>query len=316
MPKRRVVGVVSTLAVGGALGLAYMRSLAPRWLETVRLRVALPALPDGWEGVRIAHLSDLHVGGKGVRLDMLWRARRIAEAFVPDIVAITGDFYDQGRPSRDGGLWSDWPASTHVLGVLGNHDLRADDTDLALLLGRLDAAGVRVLRNEAARIALRGSDAWVVGVDDPFTFRADLPRAFSDLPDDADVLMLLAHSPAIATDVPVGRVPLVLTGHTHGGQIRLLPSGRVPFAELLRRWNDEPQRNDPPFYRGIRWTRGSVIIVSHGLGLSELPMRFRTRPQVVLIELARATPDGPACDEVTRYVERLNPARWPAEWFS
>ncbi|HMM43355.1 MAG TPA: metallophosphoesterase, partial [Thermomicrobiales bacterium] len=124
MPKRGVLGIaagVVCLAIGGW---KYMRSIAPRWLETVQLRVGVPSLPPVWEGVRIAHLTDLHVGGAGVRLDMLWRARRIAEAFAPDIIAITGDFYDHGRPVSDGGLLAGWPAASAVVGVLGNHDLR------------------------------------------------------------------------------------------------------------------------------------------------------------------------------------------------
>ncbi len=316
MPKRWIVGGVASTIFLGAIGWKYVRSFAPRWLETVRLRVAVPDLEAVWDGVRIAHLTDLHAGGPGVRLDMLWRARRIAEAFEPDIIAITGDFYDHGRPTADGGLFLDWPESAVVVGVLGNHDLRGTDAGFAALLDRLGTGRVRLLRNEAFELSLRGRNAWIAGVDDPFTFRDDLPATLDNVPDDADVLLLLAHSPAVIRDLPVGRARLVLAGHTHGGQIRLLPSGRVPFVNTLRRIKHDPPRNDPPFYRGARWLRGAIVVVPNGLGLSELPFRFRTRPQVVLIELSHAPAHGPACDDVARYVERLNPAPWPLRWLS
>lgn len=316
MPKRGMIGLAPGSIIVGVLGWCYVFRIAPRWLETVRLRIGVPYLPADWAGVRIAHLSDLHVGGRGVRLEMLWRARRIAEAFEPDVIAITGDFYDHGRSAPDGGLFAGWPEGTNVFGVLGNHDLLGNQSDVAALLQRLGDGGIHMLRNEAAHICLRGRGAWLVGVDDPFTFRSDLSTALDGMPDDADALLLLAHSPAVVHDLPVGRARLVLSGHTHGGQIRLVPSGRVPFVGLLRRMQHEPPRNDPPFFRGVHWLRGGLVMVSDGLGMSELPMRFRTRPQVLLIELIPAAVDGSACDDAERYVERLNPVPLLLRWFS
>lgn len=316
MPKRGVLGVAAGVAMLTTGGWKYARSIAPRWLETVHLRVGVPSLPAAWDGVRIAHLSDLHVGGSGVRLDMLWRARRIAEAFEPDIIAITGDFYDHGRPVPDGGLLSGWPESAAVVGVLGNHDLRGTDAGFAELLRQLDDGNVRLLRNDAIHLQLRGRDAWIAGTDDPFTFRDDVVAALDQVPGDTEALLLLAHSPAVVRDLPMGRARVVLAGHTHGGQVRLMPSGRVPFVSILRRFKDDPPRNDPPFYRGARWIRGSLVIVSSGLGMSELPLRFRTRPQVLLIELTNAVAQGPACDAASRYVERLKPPPWPLRWLS
>ncbi|MCO5175685.1 MAG: metallophosphoesterase [Thermomicrobiales bacterium] len=310
MPKRWIVGGI--FALGSAMGLTwlYARRIAPSWLETVRLRVAVPGLPAELDGLKVAHLSDAHAGGPGVTLDLLWKARRIAEAYQPDIIALTGDFYHQGQPVPDGDLLGEWPESAVVLAVLGNHDLRGTRAELDTVLSRLEVGRVRLLRNEAARITLRGCDLWVAGVDDPYSQQADISRACADVPDEEDVLLLLAHSPAIVNDLPTGRVRLVLSGHTHGGQIRLLPSGRVPFQNLLRQLNHEPPRNDPPFYRGIHWVKGGVVVISTGLGMSEWPLRFLTRPQVILIELSQPATVGPDCDEVDRYVERVDPPPW------
>ncbi len=310
-------GLVALLAVlASAAGIvAYTVRIAPRWLEVVRLRVAIPSLPPEWSGLKIAHLSDFHAGG-GVPLDLLQRAKAVAIAASPDVIALTGDFYSSGTPSDVDDLFSTWPENVPVLAVLGNHDHRASDADRERLLDELMSSGVEVLLNRAVMIELRGIATWAVGVDDPFSWLMDEAAAFGALPASAEALLYLAHSPVAARTIQVGRVRLMLTGHTHGGQVRLIPDGRVPFATLARRMRGSPARPDPDFHRGVHWLRGTVVVVSHGLGVSKLPWRFRTRPQVVLIELANADDDGPACDSVDRYVTRLNPEPVWLRWLS
>jgi predicted MPP superfamily phosphohydrolase len=137
----------------------------------------------------------------------------------------------------------------------------------------LVSGGARLLRNEAARFELRGQSAWVVGVDDPFTCRADEAVAFGQLPEGEEALLLLAHSPATIDAVPVGCARLVLSGHTHGGQLSL-PGIGTPFAPIrdkryvrgLHRWND----------RWLHITKGVGNL--HG-------MRFNCRPEVSVLTL-------------------------------
>jgi predicted MPP superfamily phosphohydrolase len=318
MDRLRTRGLFAILgAIAGLVAVvaAYSLAAAPRWLEVVRLRIAVPGLPAAWQGVRIAHLSDFHAGGT-VSLDLLKRAKTIAVDSDPDIVALTGDFYDNGRPVDAGDLFSGWPNDVPVVAVLGNHDHRSSERDRNRLLDELGAAGVDVLTNCARRVDLRGDSAWIVGVDDPFSLLMDEIAAFDVVPDRDDVLLYLAHSPVAVETLPVGRVRLMLTGHTHGGQIRLVPDGRVPFVRALRRLRGSPSRPDPVVHRGVHWRRGAVLVISNGLGLSKLPLRFRTRPQVILIELAKAESDGPACDDVARYVTRLDAGPAWLNWFS
>ena len=312
--------VARGVVLGGLVALAggvtaYMMRIAPRWLEVVRLRIALPELPDKWVGVRIAHLSDFHAGGS-IPLDLLQRAKSIALANAPDIVALTGDFFDAGQRGDAGDLFTAWPTRLPVFAVLGNHDHRASDADRALLVNELQAAGVSVLGNRTVQLDLRGYPAWIVGVDDPFSWMMDEQQAFGELPASAEALLYLAHSPVAAKTMPVGRVRLMLSGHTHGGQVRLAPDGRVPFVTLARRLRGTPMRPDPDVHRGVHWRRGAVLVISNGLGLSKLPWRFRTRPQVILIELERADATGLACDDAQRYVRRLNPGPAWARWLS
>jgi hypothetical protein len=145
--------------------------------------------------------------------------------------------------------------------------------------------------------------AWIAGVDDPHSCRHDVCGALMALPDGDDVLLFLAHSPVAVNDLPAGRARLMLAGHTHGGQMRIRPSGRVPFIYLIRRLRGLPRRPDPPIFRGWSWEHGAVLVVSEGIGVSSLPIRFRTRPQVILIELARAEQESEhACDDVGRYI--------------
>jgi predicted MPP superfamily phosphohydrolase len=305
------------LAAGlSALLAVYTLCVAPRWLRVERLRIALPGLPAAWRGVRIAQLADPHAGARGVPLDMLLRARQAALDFQPDIVALTGDYYHDGRRVSAPGLYARWPAGVRVFAVLGNHDFRAGEEQLAEVERELEDGGARVLRNTALEIELRGEAAWVVGVDDPFTFRADERLAFQQLPPDEEALLFLAHSPAAVEALPLGRARLTLAGHTHGGQLRLLPSGRTPGVGLLRRLLGAGPRRETTLYRGRHWRRGTLLIISDGLGLSQLPARFRTRPTVLLLELAQAPASGAACDDAARYVTVQNPQpRW-ARWLT
>lgn len=304
------------LPLGTLLGWWYAFRLAPCWLRVVRLRVGIPALASAWNGLRVAHLSDFHAGAPGVSLELLASAKQAALAFRPDVIALTGDFYDDGKSIHTGGLWSGWPEDAAVLAVLGNHDYRAGRDALAGLVAELVASGVRVLRNEAQSLTLRGTTAWAVGVEDPFTYRADEQAAFDQLPAGAEALLYLAHAPSVVTTMPVGRAKIVLSGHTHGGQLRLLPSGRTPFVSVLRKLLGAGPRREPPVYRGFHRINGAVVLISDGLGLSLAPARFRTRPQVLLIELVVAPGAGLPCDDTWRYVEELNPEPLLWRWLS
>jgi predicted MPP superfamily phosphohydrolase len=308
---------VALLAVlTAALGAVYTFRIAPRCLRVERLRLALPGLPDAWRGVRIAHLTDLHAGARGVALPMLLKARQAALDFKPDIVALTGDYYHDGRRVLAPGLYASWPDSAQVFAVLGNHDYRAGAEALAEVERELADGGARLLRNTALEFELRGLAAWVVGVEDPFTLRADERLAFKQLPPGAEALLYLSHSPAGVDEMPAGGARLTLSGHTHGGQLRLLPSGRTPGLGLLRRLLGAGPRRETTLYRGRHWRRGTLLVISDGLGLSQLPARFRTRPTVLLLELDSTPVSGVACDDAARYVTVENPQPWWARWLT
>lgn len=305
----RLATAISINATAFALVFAYMYSLAPRWLHVRRLRVGIPGLPSEWRGVRVAHLSDFHVGHPHVPADVLRRARDIAISFEPDIVALTGDYFDDGVLVEHCGLFSGWPDGK-TLAVMGNHDHRGGAGHIDRVERILVDGGARALRNEAVSVQLRGREAWIAAVDDPYSGRDNLAEALHDIPLGEPALLLLAHAPTVADTLPIGATRLMLCGHTHGGQIRLLPSGRTPLLGTLRWLIGEPQRAEPSIHHGQHWVNGAVISISNGLGMSQLPLRFRTRPQIVLIELDRVEPSLVPCDDIRRYITDYSGDRW------
>lgn len=272
--------------------------------------MGIPSLPAEWDGLRIAQLSDFHLGSRGMATDHVHRARKLALEFKPDLIALTGDYYDAGTEVPSEGLFRDWPEGVPVLAVMGNHDRRGKNS-LERTIRELRDGGATVMINEAIRIPLRGRPAWICGVDDAHTFNMDVRRSLAGVPDGEPALLMLSHSPAAIRDVDPGDVCLMLAGHTHGGQIRLLPSGAIPFVKEIRKARGLPQRPDGPVYRRWHWMNGTILLISDGLGVSTLPIRFRTRPHLLLIELHRAEPRSSAhCDDVARYVNDVSDESW------
>lgn len=247
----------------------------------------------------------------------LHKVREVALEFEPEIVALTGDFYDSGKDTSPDGLYDEWVPGVPVFAVMGNHDRRGVPGTLARIRAEQERAGVVILDNEAAEFQLRDEPAWAAGVDDAHTFHADVERAFRMLPDGETALLFLSHTPAPVRDLPVGRARLMLAGHTHGGQVRLLPSGRMPLTIWIRKLRGARDRPEGPVYRGWHWMKGAVLVISDGLGVSTLPIRFLTRPHLILIELDCADPHADvACDDVRRYVTELDPEPWPVSILS
>lgn len=203
----------------------------------VEIRHVLPTLPPACQGLRLLHLSDLHL--ETARSYEIVRDQVAALEF--DVIVCTGDFAE--GPGADrlvasffGPLLASRPRP--CLGVLGNHDR-------AGLLPALHRAGVDILMNDSREIASCGPGLWFAGVDDPATFGTDdLDRALARVPPAACVV-LLAHSPDLTAAAAGRGCALYLCGHTHGGQFRLPGVGplgyrrRYPHARIAGVWQHE-----------------------------------------------------------------------------
>jgi predicted MPP superfamily phosphohydrolase len=241
-----------------------------------RIEIPLKNLPKAFDGFTLAHLSDLH-------LDLVHGREWLAEvvektnALNPDLIAITGDlaegsvsqFRDDVEPLK--GL----SAPNGVFFVTGNHEYFHD---LDGWLNFLDRIGIRVLRNEREGIGDPDAGFELAGVDDHDGGRIapghgpDLQRALDGW-DRARPLVLLAHQPRIIGEAARQGVDLVLSGHTHGGQI-------WPFSYLVYL--------QQPYVRGLKELNGTRLYLSSGTGFWGPPMRLGTTAEIALITLRPA----------------------------
>lgn len=285
MNRAAIVGITG-IACGTLVGAALVDGLLlePFQLGVSRLEVLCSQLPAGFDGLKIAQLSDLH-------LHRVSRAYRTAIDVIrkehPDLVVITGDLVD--RPEETSACLSFLSqlraaARVPVVVVPGNWDHRAFPTrqSIAAWHQRLQAeTGIRVLVNQNVVLHRHGDSIWLVGTDDPYFGHADLDASFKGVPDSA-FAVVLTHAPEAFEELaqrPAAR--LVLAGHTHGGQVRL------PFIGALR----VPSRYGTRFAHGLYQLGDTLFYVNAGMGMSHLPIRFLCRPELTFITLTSCVPE-------------------------
>jgi uncharacterized protein len=242
----------------------------PYMLTIEHKSIQLDRLPKAFDGFRIVQLSDVHHGPFSDR-EQIERAVETANRLQPDLIALTGDYISKERhyaaPCAE--MLGKLKARHGVYAVLGNHD---HWTDAALITDLFRAEGITVLINEGMHFELNGSAFWLAGVDDTMVGLEDLSLALAGARED-EMKLLLAHNPIILRRAARASVDLVLSGHTHGGQVAIrgerTASGR-PRKRLLK---------------GL-WRQGNTqIYVNRGLGTVVLPVRYGCPPEVSLIEL-------------------------------
>lgn len=256
--------------------------IEPDRLLVREVRIDSAAWPDDRAPLRIAVASDLHAGAPhidGAKLDQVVAALNAADA---DVIVLLGDFLIQhvagGRPMPAGTIaerLAPLRARHGVFSVLGNHDWIGDGHGL---WRALEAAGIRVLENSAARLwgsadVPGADDVWIAGLADDSTRVPDVAAALADVPATAP-LIVIAHDPAVFAAIPP-RAGLILAGHTHGGQVAL------PFVGAIYIPGRAPLRHA----RGLIEEDGKRMFVSSGIGTSLLPLRFMAPPEVVIITL-------------------------------
>lgn len=288
--RRRVAGTVVAGTIVAVGGLVYAYAVEPHRLQEVRFRLAVPDLPPALAGVTIAHLTDFHVGMAGTRRSTLRRAVATALSWRPDLVALTGDFVHAGRWEPGADLFGELARAVPTFAVLGNHDHFEDPAATERIVAALRAQGVDVLHNEHRVVPVRdgAGEIVLVAVDDPSLGRDDLEAALAGLPVEAEPdrpTILLGHAPEIVDRAPPGRFALTLSGHTHGGQLRISPFKRRTPLELSMIAGGL----DSPYARGSHVVHGNPLFVNSGLGVSGVPFRFLAPPQVASFSFAPAS---------------------------
>ncbi len=231
----------------------------------------IPGLGAGFHDLRLLLISDVHCG-PFISLEELADTFRRVMTLQPDLILLAGDLATSRleEVSRLIPAFRILKAGLGVWAVLGNHDHYTGETDR--LIHEMEQAGVQMLQNRHTVLERGGDRLVLAGIDDLEFGRPDLDRALAGRPDGLPV-MLVSHNPDIFFEAARRHVDLVLSGHTHGGQIRC-PG--LPVLVRMSRF-----RLDEGRYR----VAGSELVVSRGLGAIGLPLRFACSPEVVLLTL-------------------------------
>lgn len=255
------------------------------WLEPASLRVSEERISLPWPArpLRVAILTDLHVGSPFNGIDHLRDVVDRTNAAHPDMICILGDLVIQGilggnfvSPENIAAELERLTSPVGTFAVLGNHD---GWLDRERVRRALVANGVRVVEDTAVRVETPAGAIWVAGVSDLWTGPHDLGAALSAVASDAEPVLLLTHNPDVFPMVP-GRVALTIAGHTHGGQVRL-PLVGPPIV---------PSRFGQRFAAGHIVEGGRHLFVATGVGTSIIPVRFRVPPAVTILELEPESP--------------------------
>jgi predicted MPP superfamily phosphohydrolase len=261
--------------------LHYAIRVEPTWLELNRHDVPIWNLPAAFAGLRIVQLSDFHCG-KHVTPDYLNEAVELAAAQRPDVIVLTGDFIHKGYRyvHRAADVLGRLRAPHGVFAVLGNHDfsirnalgIRRHRHLHRAVADALSARGIRVLRNESVRLTHGRDHLHLSGVEDLWSRRCDLDRAFTGLCPTVP-RVVLAHNPRTVERLGDRRCDLMLSGHTHGGQINLPGVGRITLGRRGRR-----------FAAGMYQYRDTCLYVNKGVGFG-FRVRYGVRPEVAVFTL-------------------------------
>ena len=269
----------------GAAGLAlYAGEVERHWIEVTRHEVRIPGLASAFDGMRIAQMSDLHMDEYSEAF-FLRRAIEHVNELKPDAVFLTGDYVTAGITTRKFAEGSAWQCANLLTGlecraryaILGNHDVLVNSP---LVAEALADNGMTVLVNRCLPVERAGARFWLAGLDDAVEGRPDperaIPPQIRNIADEPVILM--CHAPDYADELlkhAAGRsVALMLSGHTHGGQIRLPFVGAMQLPPLGRKYVEG-------------WFRlGSTqLYVNRGLGAVGVPFRFDCPPEITLFTL-------------------------------
>ncbi len=238
-------------------------------LSLERVRIDLKRLPQKLDGFKIIHLSDIH-HSPFTGLEHIARAVKIANRLRPDMFILTGDYVSH-EPRYIGPVaevLGELSAEFGTYACLGNHD---HWTDADLVTSRFRENGINMLINEGFRFEARGASFWLAGVDDHMVGKTDLPAALKgSYPD--EMKLLLAHNPIIFRHAVRYGVDLTLSGHTHGGQIKV----RNPEKRIIKRRK---------LTNGLHHRKDSQIYITRGIGTVVLPVRYQCPPEISLLEL-------------------------------
>jgi uncharacterized protein len=260
-------------AFAAGLGALYPTFIERNLIVTNTYRIIVPHLPEPFVGLRIIQLTDLHYGPL-MPIQTIERVIARANRLAGDLIVCTGD-YVRGRDTTEQ-IDIVWPvisrltAPMGVFSVLGNHDHWAD-TERSVRM--LQASGQN-LHHRTIALERDGQQLWLAGTGDLWEDHHDLDLLLSNIPEEA-CRIVLAHNPDTADIDYTSRIDLMLSGHTHGGQVDL-PFLGVPIVPVRNKTYTSGLKRSP---------RGTQVFISKGIGWSIAPVRFNCYPEIAVLEL-------------------------------
>jgi uncharacterized protein len=260
------------LACVGGFG-AYATFIERYWIRTQHLRIPVVRLPKSFSQFRIALISDIHLGFYFSTKNLDSVVNKINQ-LTPDMICFTGDLLDSdsciAAMSPAIPVLKKLTAQYGKFAILGNHDHRAG---VQHVVSGLEQSGFRVLINQNVCIQKEEDDLVIVGLDDIAEGKPDLDRACEDIPADA-CTVLLVHEPDVADRLKKRSIQLQLSGHSHGGQVRIPFIGPIITTKLGRK-----------YVSGLYHFDSFKLYTSRGIGTTGLPIRLFCRPEITCITL-------------------------------
>jgi len=249
--------------------------LEPYWLMVREVHISHVDVPEAFDGTRIAFLTDIH-HGPYFSLKRVTAAVSRANLLQPHIVLLGGDYVHRDaqfiRPCF--AELSNLEPALGTFGVLGNHD----HWEGAVLTSHsMIEAGIGWINNRSVWVAKDGQHIKIGGVDDLWEGSQNLEATTWDAHAD-DFVILVSHNPDYVEQMDTDKVDLVLSGHTHGGQVTFFGLW-APFV---------PSEFGQKYRSGVVQTGSTTVVISNGIGTIPPPLRFFARPEIVLVVLERA----------------------------
>ncbi len=278
-PNNLFLPVLGTLVVGLG-GITYAHKVEPDWIDITSIPLVLPHLSSEFCGYRIVQISDIHMGS-WMELQRLEEIVEKINRLKPDLVAITGDFVTHKAGRHAGDLVQSLKklaTPDGVVAVLGNHDGSSGSRGLRPILHR---AGLIVLSNTVHTLRRGPAALHLAGVDDPVNRRDRLDLVLKLLPAEGAAI-LLAHAPDFADkSARCSRFDLQLSGHSHGGQVRLPLLGPLFLPRLGRKYP-----------HGLYQVGEMTLYTNRGVGMVHMPVRFNCRPEITVFTLCGESRNG------------------------
>ncbi len=277
--RRNLLKAAGPVLIGSGLALAggyeYATRLEPDWLAVEKVSIPVKNLAPELEGFKVVQLSDLHLH-PFTQIELIREVVPLVAQIEPDLIVLTGDYVLQGAESifELAPVLAALNARHGIFAILGNHDLW---TNAAVVQAGLEKGGIPVLVNRGVALGSGPGTIYLAGLDDGWSGTPDLKLALEKRPAGAPTI-LLVHEPDLADTIcQDGRVLLQLSGHTHGGQVRLPGLGAPVLPPFGRKYD-----------QGLYRVNEMWLYTNRGIGLIGPPVRFNCPPEITLLTLTRA----------------------------